>query len=60
MSVVDTIKKSVLDNFTGTISAWDMLLSLVIAFTIGMFIIYVYRKTYQKKFSKKQITNFSI
>ncbi len=46
MSVVDTIKKSVLDNFTGTISAWDMLLSLVIAFAIGMFIIYVYRKTY--------------
>ena len=41
MSVVDTIKKSVLDNFTGTISAWDMLLSLVIAFAIGMFIIYM-------------------
>lgn len=46
MSVVDTIKKSVLDNFTGTITTGDMLLSLIIAFLIGIFIIYVYRKTY--------------
>ena len=46
MSVVDTIKKSVLANFTGTISAWDMILSLIIAFAIGLFIIYIYRKTY--------------
>ena len=46
MSVVDTIKKSVLDNFTGTISVGSMLLSLAVAFLIGLFIIYVYRKTY--------------
>ena len=46
MSIVDTIKKSVLSNFTGTISVGDMLLSLLVAFLIGMFIIYVYRKTY--------------
>ena len=46
MSIVDTIKKSVLSGFTGTISVGDMLLSLVVAFLIGMFIIYVYRKTY--------------
>ena len=46
MSVVDTIKKSVLDNFAGTISVGSMLLSLVVAFLIGIFIIYVYRKTY--------------
>ena len=46
MSVVDTIKKSVLANFTGTISVGDMLLSLIIAFLIGLFIVYVYRKTY--------------
>ena len=45
MSVVDTIKKSVLENFTGTISVTDMLLSLVVAFIVGIFIIYVYRKT---------------
>lgn len=46
MSIVDTIKKSVLENFSGTITATDMLLSLVVAFLIGIFIIYVYRKTY--------------
>ena len=46
MSVVDTIKKSVLNNFTGAISVTDMLLSLIVAFIIGLFIIYVYRKTY--------------
>lgn len=46
MSIVDTIKKSVLDNFTGSISTVDMVLSLVVAFLIGLFIIYVYRKTY--------------
>lgn len=46
MSVVDTIKKSVLQNFNGTISSWDMLISLMVAFAIGLFIVYVYRKTY--------------
>lgn len=46
MSVVDTIKKSVLNNFTGTITATDMILSLLVAFMIGVFIVYVYRKTY--------------
>lgn len=46
MSVVDTIKKSVLENFGGTITAGDMLLSLAVAFIIGIFIVYVYRKTY--------------
>lgn len=46
MSVVDTIKKSVLENFTGTISVGSILLSLLVAFVIGLFIIYVYKKTY--------------
>ena len=46
MSVVDTIKNSVLENFGGTITAGDMILSLVVSFVIGIFIIYVYRKTY--------------
>ena len=46
MSIVDTIKKSVLDNFSGTISVGSMLCSLIVAFLIGIFIIYVYRKTY--------------
>lgn len=46
MSVVDTIKKSVLENFTGTISVGSLMLSLLVAFVIGLFIIYVYKKTY--------------
>ena len=46
MGVVDVIKKSVLSNFTGTISVMDMMLSLIVAFIIGIFIVYVYRKTY--------------
>ncbi len=46
MSVVDTIKKSVLENFAGKISVGSMLISLIVAFIIGMFIVYVYRKTY--------------
>ena len=56
MSIVDTIKKSVLENFTGTISVVDILLSLIVAFVIGLLIIYVYKKTfsgvvYSKAFS---------
>ena len=46
MSVVDTIKKSVLNNFTGTVSSGEMILSLIVAFLIGIYIVYVYRKTY--------------
>lgn len=46
MSIVDTIKKSVLSEFTGTITIEQMLFSLLIAFVIGLFIIYIYKKTY--------------
>ncbi|HPE14989.1 MAG TPA: DUF4956 domain-containing protein [Bacilli bacterium] len=46
MSIVDTIKKSVLSEFTGTITIEEMLFSLLIAFVIGLFIIYIYKKTY--------------
>lgn len=56
MSFVDMIKKSVIAEFTGTISVDKILLSLIVAFLIGVFIIYVYRKTfsgvvYSKSFS---------
>lgn len=46
MSFVDMIKKSVVAEFTGTISVDKVLLSLAVAFIIGVFIIYVYKKTY--------------
>lgn len=56
MSFVDMIKNSVISEFTGTISVDKILLSLVVAFLIGIFIVYVYRKTfsgvvYSKSFS---------
>lgn len=56
MSFIDMIKKSVIAEFTGTISVDKILLSLATAFIIGIFIIYVYRKTfsgvvYSKAFS---------
>ena len=46
MSVVDTIKKSVLNQFSGTVSAVDIIISLVLAFAIGIYIVYIYKKTY--------------
>jgi len=46
MEFVDLIKKSVLNEFTGSVSITDMALSLLTAFIIGLFIIYVYKKTF--------------
>ena len=44
--MTDFIKNSVLDQFTGTVSIDQLILSLITAFALGMFIIYIYRKTY--------------
>lgn len=46
MSFVDVIKKSVVNQFTGTISVQSTLLSLAVAFIISVFIIWIYKKTY--------------
>ena len=46
MSFVDAIKKSVLSEFTGTLSVGDIALSLLFAFIISLFIVYIYKKTY--------------
>jgi uncharacterized membrane protein YhiD involved in acid resistance len=46
MGIGSVIKKSVLDTFSGSVSAGSMILSLIVAFLISLFIIYVYRKTY--------------
>lgn len=46
MSFVDVIKKSVVNQFTGTISVQSILLSLITAFMISVFIIWIYKKTY--------------
>lgn len=46
MSFTDMIKNSVLNEFTGSVSIDKLVLSLLVAFLIGLFIIYIYRKTY--------------
>ena len=46
MSFMDMIKKSVISEFTGTITVDKILLSLLVAFVIGVFIIFIYKKTY--------------
>lgn len=46
MSFMDMIKKSVVSEFTGTITVDKILLSLLVAFVIGVFIVYIYKKTY--------------
>lgn len=56
MSFVDTIKSSVLNQFTGNISVQSLLFSLGTSFLISIFIIFVYKKTftgviYSKSFS---------
>ena len=46
MNFVDIIKKSVLEQFSGSISLDKIVLSLIFAFIIGVFIILIYKKTY--------------
>lgn len=46
MSFMDMIKKSVISEFTGTITVDKILISLVVAFIIGVFIVFIYKKTY--------------
>ena len=46
MNFVDLIKNSVINEFTGTISVDKIVFSLITSFLIGIFIIYIYKKTY--------------
>lgn len=46
MSFVDVIKKSVTSQFTGTISVQSIIFSLLTAFIISLFILWIYKKTY--------------
>lgn len=46
MGFLDVIKNSVVSEFTGTISADKILLSLITAFIISLYIVYIYKKTY--------------
>ena len=46
MSFIDMIKKSVLSEFTGTISVDKIFLSLLVAFALSVFIAFIYKKTF--------------
>lgn len=46
MSFIDAIKSSVLGEFSGALTIPSLLLSLAISFTIAVFIIFIYKKTY--------------
>ncbi len=46
MGFLDLIKKSVIDEFTGTISTLDIFLSLLVACISAIIIIFIYKKTY--------------
>ncbi len=56
MNFVDVFKKSFLEQFTGLISVQSIILSLLTAFLISVFILFIYKKTfngvvYSKSFS---------
>ena len=46
MNFVDIFKKSFLEQFTGLISVQSIILSLLTAFLISVFILFIYKKTY--------------
>ncbi len=46
MSIIDAIKKSVLDGFQQAVTIQDILLSLLVSFIIALFIIVVYKKSF--------------
>ncbi len=46
MGFVDMIKKSVVEQFSGNISVWSLLISLTTAFLISIYILFVYKKTF--------------
>ncbi len=46
MSFLDMIKKSVIEEFTATLSATDIFFSLLTAFVAAIIIIMIYKKTY--------------
>jgi len=48
MNFLDMIKNSVLENFDGTLSVWQVALGLLFALAAGVFILYVYRRTMKK------------
>ena len=47
MNIFDAIKNSVLEQFVTGVTVWQMLLSLLVAFGLGLFILFIYRLTFR-------------
>ena len=45
MSILDAIKKSVLEGFSSEITLADIVISLIVAFLSGLFILLIYSLT---------------
>lgn len=48
MSIWDIIKSSVIQRFDGSISTWQILLSLALSLGAGIFILFIYKKTMRR------------
>lgn len=46
MSIIDAIKKSVLEQFSSSVTVEMILISLAVAFVVSVFIIFIYKKTF--------------
>ena len=47
LSIADTIKDSVLNQFSTGVTAGQMLMSLLVSFLMGLFILVIYRVTFR-------------
>lgn len=48
MSIWDIIKSSVIQRFDGSISVWQILLSLAVSMAAGVFILFIYKRTMRR------------
>ena len=48
MNVWDIIKNSVVERFDGSISVWQMVLSLLFSLAAGVFILFIYKRTMRR------------
>jgi hypothetical protein len=56
MSALDIIRRSIIEEFSTSLSLGSILLSLVTAFIIGLYIVYIYKKTFAGVHFSKQFT----
>ena len=47
MNIFDIIKNSVVEQFASGLNWWDMIFTLLVAFGLGLFILFIYRATFR-------------